>query len=79
MLLRGWFILIRFDVVIVISILASLFWNTVYLIIIIIIIIIQHFYSAYRVRGYRGAGGARLSQCEQMSLEMSLECLNSTA
>jgi len=43
---------------------------------IIIIIIIQHFYSAYRVRGYRGAGGARLSPCEQVSLEMSLECLN---
>ena len=42
-------------------------------------IIIQHFYSAYRVRGYRGAGGARLSPCEQMSLEMLLECLNSTA
>ena len=45
----------------------------------IIIIIVQHFYSAYRVRGYRGAGGARLSPCEQMSLEISLECLNSTA
>ena len=41
----------------------------------VIIIIIQHFYSAYRVRGYKGAGCARLSPCEQMSLEMSLECL----
>ena len=49
--------------------------TSVIIIIIIIIIIIQHFYSAYRVRGYRGAGCARLSPCEQMSLEMSLECL----
>jgi len=30
-LLRGYLILIRFVVVIVISILASLFWNTVYI------------------------------------------------
>ena len=32
-LLRGRLILIRFDVVVVICILASLFWNTVYIVV----------------------------------------------